>query len=406
MALHTVGQLKDSIAGLLSGIDLSNVDDLNPSIERAASVLIQKADIPEASGIQNIVLYSGVFDYLCDPKIFGTAINDIRPQGITRNINDYTYKKYGDDFDRTKQWLPSGTMATFEYRNGVPIIRIVSKWPKQQNIIDNMTSTTGWVAGGTTSGLTQDNAVYYQAPASLRFTCTGLGTGTLTKTLQSSIDLSSYQGVGVAFLAIRIPDGATSTDLSSVSLKLGSNSSNYNTVIQSTGFLGAWTTGDWLLVPFDFANVSGTVGTPNWAAIQYVQVLVGTLATMVNFRVGDLFISQPSPAQILFQSAAIFIPANTTTAVTSITENTDTIVLNDPAYNLFLYEGAIAILENVGGGATDPTLAGFDRKLNGNGVNTFGLYGLYRGDNPSQQLRQITNWYDDNNGTNNGYNGY
>ena len=79
MALHSVSALKNSVGGLLSGIDLGNVQDLNGCLERAVSTFLQLADVPEASGIQNITLYSGVYDYLCDTRIFGTTINDIRP---------------------------------------------------------------------------------------------------------------------------------------------------------------------------------------------------------------------------------------------------------------------------------------------------------------------------------------
>lgn len=405
--LKTVSELKDSVAAILSGLDLSNVDNLNGALERAARVLVQKADVPEASGTQNITLYSGVFDYACDPRIFGTAINDIRPQGISRPITDYAYKTFGEQFDRTKGYLPNGTMTTFEYQNGIPIIRIVSKIPQQQNVIDRMSDTTGWIAAGSASGLVQDSAVYYQAPASLRFTLTGASTGTLTKTLQSPIDLSSYEGVGVAFLAIEIPATATASDLTSIALKLGSDSSDYSLVTATEGFLGAWVSNNWLIVAFDEALAS-TVGTPNWGAIQYVQVSLTTLSTMINFRVGGLWICQPSPAQILYQSAAIFIPADSQTAETTITSNTDTIVLNDPAYSIYEYESALSVLQQTGAGASDATMASINGILNGararNGtVITEGLYDLFRGDNPSQELRTIGNYYSEGIGGNNGY---
>lgn len=528
MALKTVAQLKDSVAGILSGLDLSNVDNLDGALERGARVLVQKADIPEASGIQNIVLYSGVFNYACDPRIFGTAITDIRPQGISRPPSDYVYKRPGDQFDRTKGYLSNGTMTTFEYFNGQPIIRIVSKIPQQQVIIDQMNSITGWTAGGSASGLTQDNAVYYQAPASLRFNLINAGpelvtnggfvgsttgwtinniasivgwqygsnsaehvpngadnstifqtltttpgrnykilvsqtgttgtvfvslggggaiygadteeisfiqpatsssdlisfeanptltgydgsitnvsvkeitdTGTLTKTLTNSLNLSSYQGMGVAFLAIRIPDGADPTILESINLRLGSDSGNYSEVETETGFIGNWVAGEWLLVAFDFAQTTD-IGTPNWSAINYVQTRFTIDGDLINFRVGGLWISQPSPAQILFQSAAIF-KATGAPASTDIISNTDQILLNNPAYTLYEYESAIAILEQVGGAANDSTMASINKKLNGV-LNTddHGLYGFFRGDNPSQELRMVGNYYDDGPG----YGGY
>ncbi len=403
MSLHTVAQLKDSVAAILSGIDLSNVDNLNGALERSARVLVQKADVPEACLTQNIVLYGGVYDYTCDPRIFGTAINDIRPQGVTRNSSDYVYKRFGEQFDRTKGYLRNGTMTTFEYFNGVPIIRIVSKQTQQQIIIDTMTDTTGWVAAGSASNLVQDNAVYYQQPASMRFTLTGSSAGTLTKTLPSSINIESYEGVGVAFLAINIPSGYTASNLTNMSVKLGSSASDYNVVNATEGFLGAWVSGDWLLVAYDF-SVASTVGSPDWSAIDYIQITLNHTATFINFRVGGLWISQPTPAQILSQSAAIFLPSGSQDTLTTITLNTDTIILNDPAYSLYEYESAIAILEQTGAGSSDSTYAKLNDKLSGNGSTTFGLYGLFKGDNPSQEIRLTGNYYDGDQGG--GYLGY
>lgn len=405
MALKTVFDLKNSIAAILSGIDISNIDNLNGALERAARTMLQKADVPEASGTQNVVLYDGVFDYACDSKIFGTAINDIRPQGISRNPANSVRKVDQEDFDRTKNYYyPSGTMSTFQYVNGQPIIRIVAPFPKQKNIIDTMNATTGWVAGGAASGLVQDVTNFYQSPASLRFTVTGLGTGTLTKTLNST-DLSVYQGVGVAFLAIEIPPNATATDLATISLKIGSSNTNYNLVTQSQGFLGSWIAGEWLLVAFDMSTAS-QAGTPNWSAITYVQVLIGTLSTIVNFRLGGLFISMPTPAQILFQSAAIWLPISTSTPFTTITANTDQIILTDPAYTILEYEGAISICQQTGGTLGSATISTIESVLNGartrtGAIITLGLYDLYRGDNPSQEIRSSGSWYSSNNGSNN-----
>lgn len=399
MALKTVSSYKDSIAGLLSGISLNNVDNLNGALERAARVLVQQADVPEACGTQNLMLYDGVTDYACDTKIFGTAINDIRPQGVTRNVNDFVYKKPGEMFDRTKKYVRSGTMATFEYVNGVPIIRIVSTIPQPKIEIDPMTSDTGWTAGGSASGLTEDTTVYYQQPSSLRFTLTGSSTGTLTKTLTSTLDMSSYEDVGVAFLAIYIPNGSTASNLTSISLRLGSSDSAYDSVSDTDGFLGAWTAGEWLLVAFDFAGASST-GTPDWSAIDYVQVRLAHSATFTNFRVGGLWMSLPTPVQVLYQSAAIF-KASGANPTETITSNDDTIILNNPAYTLFEYEGALSVLQQTGASESSQMMQTFKTILHGNGVNDFGLYGMFRGDNPSQELRMSGSWYD---GEDNGYN--
>ncbi len=403
MALKTVFDLKDNVAGILSGMDLGTVADLNGAFVRGASNLCTNADVPEASGIQNITLYSGVYDYLCDQRIYGTAINDIRPVGISRNPANDVIKVNQEDFDRAKKqgYLPSGTMATFEYNNGVPTIRIVAPFPVQQVNIDQMSSIgntpNSWVASGTASGLTQDITSFYQAPASLRFNMT-TGTGILTKTLQSPISMSSYQGFGVAFLAIEIPPGATASNLTSISLKLGSSSSAYNSVSSTQGFLGAWVSGQFLLVAFDFSSAS-TVGSPNWASIQYAQISMVVAGAFTNFRVGGLFMSLPSQAQILYQSSAIFLAVGSTTPTTTITASTDTIILTDPAYNIYQYECALAVLQNTGASASDDTRQGINQTLHGtrarNGaVIQLGLYDIFRGKEPSQQLSSTGSYYD------------
>ncbi len=399
MALKTVSTLKDNVAGILSGMDLGTVADLDGAFVRAASNLCQNADVPEASGIQNITLYSGVYDYLCDQKIFGTAVNDIRPVGISRNPANDVVKVNQEDFDRTKKngYLPSGTMTTFQYENGVPIIRIVAPFPVQQAVIDQMTETTGWVAAGTASSLIADITSFYQAPASLKFTL-GTGTGTLTKTLTSALSMSNYEDFGVAFLAIEIPPGATASNLTSVSLKLGSSASDYNSVTATQGFLGSWVAGQFLLVAFDFATAS-EVGTPDWTAIDYVQVTLVAGATLTNFRCGGLWMSLPSQAQILYQSSAIFLASGTTVPTTTITDVTDTIILTDPAYNIYQYECALAVLQNTGAASSDDTRASINQTLHGvrarNGVVVqLGLYDIYRGDNPSQELRSTGSYYD------------
>ena len=401
MALHTVSELKDSVSGLLSGIDLNNVDDLDGCLTRAVSTLVQKADVPEASGKQNITLYSGVFDYSCDDRIFGTAINDIRPQGITRSPVNFVSKLDQEQFDRTKGLVyPSGTRSAFEYVNGSPIIRIVAPFPKQQAIIDPMTAITGWTAAGSASALAQDTTVFYQSPASMRFTLTGSSTGTLTKTLTSSLDLSTYQNAGVAFLAIQIPIGATATNLTSIEVKLGSDSSNYTSVTSTAGFLGAWVAGEWLLVSYDYSAGTDTA-SPDWSAIAYVQVSLAHTATLTNFRVGGLWISYPTPAQILYQSAAIFLASGASDTTTTITANTDELILTDPAYNIYLQESALSVLQNTGASASDATSIKIKRILDGDrDTGDIGLYARYRGDNPSQEIRQTGTWYENEAGYN------
>lgn len=387
--MKTVGELKLSAAGLLQGTNLNKVTNVDGAVERAARTLLQQADVPEASGVQPVILYGGVDFYAVDPLIFGGAINLVLPQGQAPNWLDGNIKVQLDSFVAGKQRLANGYMVTVQYDRGQPLLGITSPNIFPQVIIDSMNSTTGWAASGTASGLALDSTNYYQQPASLRFNVAGLGTGILSKTESNPSDLSMYQGVGVAFLAIQIPAGTAATALSSLALKLGSDSANYSLVTQSTGFLGSWTSGEWILVAFDFVEASDA-GAPNWSAIDFVQVQVGNLSTITNFRVGGLWLSLPCPHNIYYQTAALFKNAATGVISNVISSDSDYLLLSDPAYTLMEHETALTIAFQNGGNLAGDAIGYLKDRLYGQD----GLYDKYRADNPSSELRTIESYYD------------
>lgn len=386
--LHDVGMLKDGASALLQGINLDTVQNVNGALERAARTVCQQADVPEASGMQPIILYGGVDYYAAPTTIFGGALNLIRRQGDASNPWDYNIKTNIDQFTRSKHWQPNGYLIDFEYKNGVGVMGISTPntYPKLQ--LDPMTETDGWSVGGSATGLAQDMTSYWQQPASLRFNLTGVSSGYIEKTLNEESDMSIYEGVGVVFLAIQTP---SATNLTSLTLRLGSSSANYVSVTASTGFVGAFQADTWLLVPFALAGASET-GTVDWTAIDYARVTVNHGATLLNFRTGNLFAALPSPHELLFQSSAIFLDDNGV-PTQAITGDGNTIVLNDAAYQLLEYEAALTISIQQGGTLASNFVQMLRSMLYGNGATDMGLYAMYRADNPSQELRTIGEWY-------------
>lgn len=393
--MYVVAQLKDRISGLLTGVDITKVPDIDGAIERAARVMAQKISIPEATNREVITLYDQVFDYAAPATIFGGSVVDIRPQGISRTPLDYVYRQPIALFDRTKCYLPNGVAITFEYDNGVPRMRVVSVRTTPSIVLDPMTATSGWTAGGSASGLALDQTVYYQSPGSLRFNLAGASSGYIEKTLTSPINMSAYQGVGMVFLAIDTQD---IVDLTSFSVRIGSSSANYVTMSATAGFIGAFQVNDWTLVAFDLSSVA-TTGSPNFAAIQYVRAIATTTASIANMRFGSLFTALPSPYEILYKSAAVFSANGVPSS--QITTDNDSIILNDQGFTILEHEGAIAAYMNGGGSASSNQVATLAGALNGararNGaVLNLGLYDLYRADNPSEVIETTGNWYGDN----------
>lgn len=396
MPLNTVEQLKLDVSRILTGIDLDEVADVERSFQAAVSTTIQKAPILEASGREPIMLYDGVTTYNAPDTIFGGALVDLRPQGIPRQPWDDVEKQPMMRFDLNKEWVtPCGYKVTFESRKKNILMRIAQNFAQQKITLDSMTDTDDWVLSGNATGLALDSTVFYQQPASLRFNLTAAGaSATLTKTLDNAIDLTDYVGVGVMFLAIYMPNQSATSPITSVTVNVGSSSVNYYSVTETEGFLGAFYKNDFLLVALDLSGAT-TTGTPVVTAINYLQVIIDFDGTATaNVRVGDLFISLPSNHEILFYSPAVFVH-NDGDASTIITDDTDEILFHPAAYNIYVQEAAREVAKNQGGDISSGLIASIDLVLEGNlARGKVGLYGQYRGDNPSEELRQIGSYYD------------
>jgi len=391
---RTISALKDGVAGLLTGTNLNNVTSVNNAIERALRTFLGKATIPEASTSKIVTLYDGVTDYLAPDSIFGSTIKDIRPLGQTRQITDMSYREYGEDFDRKKQFSPSGARLTFETENGVRIMRIKTRYAPARIVLDPMSDTTGWTASGSASLLTQDKSFFYLSPASLRFKLTGAGTGILEKTLTSAVDLTSYQNVGVGFLELELSD----LNLTSIELRVGSDSLNYYLVNATQGQLGAWTVDQFLDTPFDTAGAT-IVGSPDITKIKYVRLAFTTSNTISNIRCGYLFVAMPSAHKVLYTTSGIFQTADGSIS-NYIRADDDLILLDDSAYNIFEHECALTIGLQNGGTLANGVIASINGMLNGARSRTgailqLGLYDQFKANNPSEDIRLSGNWYDD-----------
>lgn len=391
--IRTIKKLKDGISGLLTNVAVDNVSDLYGKLEESLATLQQKAQLPEAMTSTLITLYDGVVNYPAVTPLFGSTVKDIRPVGQFRQSGDMVYKHGGEDFDLQKGYGPiSGYNLAFETENGVNIMRIKTRFTPHRVVVDPMNATTGWTIGGTASLLAQDTSFYYMSPASLRFTLTGIGSGYLEKTLQSAIDMTPYKNVGMGFLELELPV----LNLSSVNIRIGSDSANYYTVSATQGNLGAWTVGDFLDTPLDLSQAT-TTGAPDITKIKYVRLTFTTIATITNIRCGYLSFSLPSQHKVMFSTNGIF-KATDGSINNFITDDDDIILLGDSPYNLYKHECAMTVGFGEGGTLAGGILGTINSKLNGARSRTgqiiqLGLYDIYRANNPSGDVRETGNWY-------------
>lgn len=399
---NTVAQLKDGVAGILSGIDLDTTVTPNVSIQRSARMISAKLWVPDASLLLPYTIYDGVIDYAAPSNIFGGSFTDFRPVGISRNYNDYVYRKQIEDFDRTKSFVWNGVTLNLMSINGVPIIRVVSARSKRRTTIDTFSALGSWVVFGNASSLIVDQSLYYQMPGALAFNLAVSGTqGGIQETLTNPINLSSYAQTGVAYVAIYLPSAAAAAAVTSIGIQLGSSNSNYYDISNTQAQLGSFKGQTYMLVPLPLSNAT-TVGAPSLSACKYFKVYLNYNGTAIpNVRVGALFISLPNAYELLYQSAAIFLPQsgeNVGIPQQAITTDNDQVMLLDDAYNIFEQECALAIALGNGGSLSQPTVANIVATLNGTRtrtgiVVTYGLYDLYRAKHPSEEIPTIGSYY-------------
>lgn len=393
MAKFLVGNLKEGVAGLLTGLNLNNVTALDRALSRAAATVIQKASPPEVMVTEPVILYDGVYDYPVNGNIFGGSLLDFRPQGMNRNPWDYVYRQPIELFDRTKAYLPNGFAITFEYVNGTPIMRVASPYPKPRAILDNMNSASGWVAGGGATGLVADETFFYTENASLRFNLSSAGTpGYIEKTIGSQ-DMTAYNGVGVIFLAF---ETSNPSNIASIETQFGSDNANYFQQTETTPFVGPLVANQWVVYALPLAGAT-QVGTPDITKMDFLKCIVNyTDGPLTNCRFGGAWISLPTPAEMLYDTPAIFNHNGVLSNV--ITNDADEILFGDAAYQIYEYECASVVAMQMSGGKYTSQIEGFNQVLNGirarNGmIVQYGLYDLYQAANPSQVLRVIDNYY-------------
>jgi hypothetical protein len=255
-----------------------------------------------------------------------------------------------------------------------------------KSVLDTCQDTSGWTAGGSASGLVIDNTAYYQGIGSLRFNLASSGSqGYIEKTITSQ-DMTPYLGVGVVFVAIEMP----STNITNVGVRYGSSSSNYYQASNTSGFIGAFTSGNFLIVACDLASAT-TAGTPDITKMSYIRVYMDYNGTaMPNVRIGGVWASLPSLYEILYQTAGVFKTSGGTIS-NSIINNNDEIILADDTYTIFEHVASWEVAKSVSGGeATNFTEQEKDELFNPQN----GLITLYRVDHPSQELKTLGNYYE------------
>jgi hypothetical protein len=383
MSFTTVGQIKTKINGKLHGTSLAKVADPYTKFEEAAGNLTAQID-PYTTirryRIEN-ALYDKVYNYLMATDLKGNnSIIDIRPIG-ERSSKDSIDANFTKQFDIKKE----RNSLAIEVINGVKTLRISKTLTPRTTLhrADSLTLEGAVAYTGDVTEMSVDTLDYVSANGSLRADLSGAtGVGAIQFTLNNAIDLTTLLNLGALFTWINFSDA---TALNSITLKWGTNSSNYwSKTVTAPHDRTAFESNAWTLQRHDWNSATKT-GTPDESAITWLEIGVNYDAgTSEILKVDNITASLGQAWEAIYYSDMLFRGTDGTWKQKP-TADTDIVMLDNDSVNIFIYELMLVLVQEIKGKNMKTDYDFFNTKLNGN-ARVSGLYEIYETKYPSQAI--------------------
>jgi len=331
----TISDLKTRLESKIHARNIDQVNDVFGLIYEGAGNVLGEIDPRETKRITSITnaLYDRVYDYIVPTDLKSDAVIDIRPQ-TSRAFGDALNQSSTRDFDRYLSGF------SVEDNSGVRTIKIagvgLTAGPTI-NECESLTANGTWAASGNATVLASDTFNKMTGNASLKFDISASGTTAIIEnSTMTQVDLTNYVNTGAIFVWVYIP---SITIITSVNLRWGNDSSNYNNrTVSVTQDNTAFVVG-WNLLRFDWSG-STAVGTVVATTIDYLRVTFnydGTATT--SCRVDSIVARLGAIYEMVYYSGYLFRTSGGTW-IEKPTADTDLINLDIDGINLLLYEVA------------------------------------------------------------------
>ena len=328
---YLYSDLQTAVAEILHGKNTNLINEM-ALYNRGVRELIAIIDLKSQQRMAQISpgIYTKEYDYMAPADIKDDEVCDIVRQ--IRRHEEFSLVT-AEEFDRRKT-QDTGLIA-FKNHDFVKILRLATEIQTLELILNDFESLTAngtFVASGDATNMSIDTSNFLNGAASLQFdTNSGATTAVITNSTQTAIDLTKFKGQSL-FLYVYIP---AVTNLTSFTLKYGSDASNYwSKTVTSTNeglsFLPGWN-----LLRFDWPATS--TGTPVITSTTYFQVTINKSAGMaaatgwhLDFlvaRVGDIH-------SIVYYSKFGWLDATTQAYKENATASTDYLVADTTEFGL------------------------------------------------------------------------
>ena len=261
-------------------------DDFMLFLNKANEYIQTGYKMPTTERAADLLLFNGVNEYPL-PSDFAGIIEPKRPYGLTS-----PYFKHRRDTDFVHD--PVGRITGFKHSRDTQFLLANETEGSKTlfNACDSLTGNGTWAVSGDGASLALDQQIFTEGTGSLKFTVTASGgTTTLTCTGMNPVDITDFL-LQYLFLDLGCPASNT-TAITSVRLRVGSDSTNYYQATSTTRYRGDSILNAFGLIGFDMSGKS-TTGTPDDDQIDYIQILIthGTTGVDGAYHLDNIFAAE------------------------------------------------------------------------------------------------------------------
>ncbi len=389
MAL-SVSTAKSELEGILHGTTTNQITNLNGVFNRAARQLLLDIDPQETKRIVQLTnpIYDKVYDYVLPSDLKGNKIIDIRPQ-VSRVLRDRYEQLYNQDFDLNKDYnfQPS---FTINFNSSVKTVRINAPLLNTGITMEDATSPTGngtWAGDGVyASNLSEDDVDFVSGVSSIKFDLASGGnpiTAYLQNSTFSAVDLSTHSLQSSIFYYVYLP---TASNFTSVSIRWGTDSSNYYTSTQTSDSNGNTFQNGWNLLKADWSSAT-KVNNPTDSSVGYLRVSFVYNGTAMNgAKINNIVSRLGKKMEIEYYSKFLFRNVSTGAFQETVLDDSDLINLDTETYNIYLSLVTLySVQQALGQDATYDTDIFMKQYKDG--------LERYRGIYKSEVIKPKTQWY-------------
>lgn len=384
--IYTQADLQTRInSGIQGKFDI--VTDKEDTMNSSVRDLLTKVDLLSTLRRTNLApnLFNGIFPYTCPADLASYNIVDIPAQA--KRADGEWQLTTPEEFD-IKDGVKSGMIAIDDY-NGTRILKLASAVDSDSITIselDSLTSGGGtWSAFGDAVNLAADDADYVKGNGSIKWDISSAGgtTAGIVNTAVTSVDISDYLGgTSAFFIWVKIN---SATNLTNYILRFGSDSSNYYSKTVTTQADGTAFVAGWNLLKFDLSSLSET-GTVIDSTITYFAIYMTKTAGKVSetdYKFDFLCLKKGAVHFVKYYSSYGW-QTSAGAYIQNSTISTDLLVAGESEYPLFIQNGVIHAMREIGFPITEIDNA--EQKLDRMIQN-------YIQRNPSQREVIITDYY-------------